>query len=60
MASRWQTDSISGWFFPADREMEGASISLQQALTLKWTTYRKQEVSLYHSLQLEFESWIIY
>lgn len=60
VASRWQTDSISGLFFPAGRGMEGASISLQQALTLKWTTGRKQEVSLYHSLQLEFLSQIIY
>lgn len=30
--------------------MEGASISLQQSLTLKWSTGNKQEVSLYHGL----------
>lgn len=56
VASHWQTDRISGLFFPA---VEGASISLQQALTLKWSTGRKQEVSLYHSLEFQSVSSFI-
>ncbi|KAI9527563.1 hypothetical protein NQZ68_029664 [Dissostichus eleginoides] len=61
--SRWRAagrQTVLVDVFPAaGGRMEGASISLQPALTLKWSA-GKQEVSLYHSHEFHIVSCIIY